>query len=858
MKNCKPGKIIFLFFLFFAFCISAAVNDAEKRILFINSTRNLTMHNYNILAECNRVLETGNIVSIYSYEDLEMMFPDTSTMEKVRTKTEPIVERIERGVYDVVVPIGQDAVDLLTVYGDRIPNDIAVIPCGVGMDTARLYDVHKNMTSVIGESGADECLKLAMHIFPDSEWVFYIGDESRKSVLQKEILRKIESQFPKVKFIYPDNAVTTLNELTGQIAMSGKKAVVILDSWSSRNWDPLQIETLKMRLGKCGAKVFAVSEFREWEYLNGGFHASAGEMGKALGNAILETVRRGNICAGGDRKLKAVGYVDCNALIKNGFNDIENIPGNVVKRGHDDIMRISHDSIMNKIAWGMVSVVVAFAFLIVLTFRQRRNMRYMKAVLSNLPGRILLSDSGGLFRMLHYNEYLQNFSIGRRNDELPVTITEDLMTKAGQVLENGESIVSNKEIEGRIFKIEQIFVPKSIFGFDSVLWQMTDITEYAMAVKHSRRSVQAKNNYFAVVGHELRTSLNAVIGFTELLQLKDISPEKQEEYQLGIYAAAKSLVGLIDETVDISKLEDNTLVSVPKPVNVNEIGEDVARMFSKFANDKGIYLRFEKSPDIPEVMIDGIHLRQILSIIVSNAVKFTEKGGAVIRIRHTMSEDGETVNLAVDVEDTGVGIAPENRKHILEPFSQGSNIEGALRKHKVIGLGLPLARALARYIGGNVTFKSELRKGSVFTVAFNCVPVVRKHSDAAASQSELRVKNRRKKVLLVDDSPRDLDMLLSMMHTCNAEILAASSAKDALDKLKEFDADIVFTEYYMADMPGDELAQKIHCSPKLFHVKVVAVTADVECGEKSGDVFDHVIYKPVTMEKLLSAMDNLL
>lgn len=848
-------RYICLFFLLLALIFPPLRADETKttrRVLFLNSSNSRSAPYYEMLKEFNRVLISSRNLHLQAqYEDLNLDFPNTYTVEEMALRMGPILQRLKGNYYDMVVTLGQGALDALSSYSNYLSDEVGVIAVGVGIDASRLLKVHRNLSEVSCEAGEEKCFELIFNILPGTDSIFFISDSTAEGQASRERVSKLQQKYPKLKCIYPEIGVSTLDEVADQIEIRGKDTVVILEGWKSRDKNQLELETFLHRLRRMRVHTFTVTDgIYEKEALGGAFGRSE-DMGVAMGNEIREALRRGNVCTGEKQRVLARCFVNCIALENAGIST-ENLPLGIRKPDLNDFFQKGQVRTFTMAIWSMSVVLVLLMVFALKMCYSRRFMKRTKALLTMMPSRVMVSDANDKVRMLHYNDYLHFFMLGKRYEELPLAISDELRSRARGVIESQENYYCTHETGGRIYKVELLYMSKDKLGYEAVLWHLVDVTDDAIASRHSRRAAQQKSNFVAIVSHEMRSLLDAIIGHSELLQQKDLDEKARDEYLYNINAVAKSMNALMEETTDLTRLENNTLESHPVPTDVNEIANEVTKTFLTLANDKGLYLRFEPVPELPKVMIDGVHLRQILSIIVNNAVKYTERGGAVVRIKHSTSQNGNGINLLIEVEDTGIGIADEDRRGIFEPFEHG-NIESKLRKKQGrFGLGLPVARSLARYIGGNVTFVSTRNQGSVFSVTFNALPIAEETNVASTSDVAAFTK-----AIVVEENPVTRSMFASMLRGHKLEVMEVASADEVLEALDKFPAEMVFTEYSMADMAGDELAQKLHCSPKYFKVKVIAVTADVSCADKSGDVFDGIVYKPVTKKKLTLLFERL-
>lgn len=239
------------------------------------------------------------------------------------------------------------------------------------------------------------------------------------------------------------------------------------------------------------------------------------------------------------------------------------------------------------------------------------------------------------------------------------------------------------------------------------------VDELAQANMALYSSYQLKSDFLATMSHELRTPLNSILGFSELLAGQKLS-EKQKRWIDNINTSGKHLLGLINDILDLAKMEAGKMQVRVEEFSVRDVVEGLAAMFRPQADQKNIELEVKIDPGLPPVRQDPGKLQQILWNLLSNAVKFTPEGGRV-----SLTADTDGLHLILTVADTGVGIAPEEQETIFEKFRQsGSSLT---REHAGTGLGLSIVREVAKLLGGEVELKSDLGRGSAFTVT---VPLV--------------------------------------------------------------------------------------------------------------------------------------
>ncbi|MBO4648047.1 MAG: amino acid permease [Lentisphaeria bacterium] len=384
---------------------------------------------------------------------------------------------------------------------------------------------------------------------------------------------------------------------------------------------------------------------------------------------------------------------------------------------------------------------------------------------------------------------------------------------------------------------------------------------------------KSKSFFFSTISHDIRTPLNAIIGYTQMLKMGFKQEEERTQALDSIIVGGRSLLRLINDAIDFAKLQDGRLQFEFKPVDC----ADLLRKFSdSFRNAKQIQtIEFRCSPgEVPTVLIDPTRIRQILFHLADNAVKFTRQGSVEIRTSFERTLGADTGTLRFEVEDTGCGISEEDLKKITSPYVQ---VDSQLARHGGTGLGLAVCRKLAEAMGGKLAIASVPGKGSTFTVTLFGV----KLTDAAPAADEEEVLNApetvlpnvpppqpvaevkpekpegntaARRVLIVDDQKVNLIVLKTMLKKLGTfDIVMAADGKEALDKLTSAETpfDLVLTDMWMPNMDGEGLVRAIRADERLAALPVHVVTADTEMPGKFRDLgFDGILLKPVSVEKL--------
>ncbi len=364
------------------------------------------------------------------------------------------------------------------------------------------------------------------------------------------------------------------------------------------------------------------------------------------------------------------------------------------------------------------------------------------------------------------------------------------------------------------------------------------------AMEQARAAEKAKSLFIASVSHEIRTPLNSVIGFSELLRHADVPADDQKEYLSNISYSGNALLQLINDVLDLSKLEAGQMEIVPEPTDFNQLGQEVMKVFSLRAIERKLELKIEIS-SLPELDLDSQRIRQILFNLIGNAVKFTENGSITLRVEFRADDDNQgTVTFMII--DTGIGISQADQKRLMAPYVQVSNQYGGT------GLGLSISRRLAEKMGGGLWLESEPGKGSTFGVTlkgirYRSVDKTQKAIAVAAPEQPLDAEF---SILMVDDVMLNLKVLKAMcVRQGLKDIVTVTSGAAALEELKKRTFDLVMTDIWMPEMNGFELLQKIRAEHA--DLPVVAVTADVNSMENFPHAqFTAILLKPVTAEKI--------
>ncbi len=380
--------------------------------------------------------------------------------------------------------------------------------------------------------------------------------------------------------------------------------------------------------------------------------------------------------------------------------------------------------------------------------------------------------------------------------------------------------------------------------------------ELRTALDMARNAEKAKTFFLATMSHEIRTPLNAVIGFSELLKDATLPEPIRAEYLNDISTSGNALLALINDVLDLSKLEAKQMVFSPVPTDLAELVREMTVIFQSRIAAKKLRCVLKIQP-MPVLIMDKLRIRQILFNLIGNAIKFTDSGTITIA-GEFISKTETSGTLRFSVDDTGCGIPPEERERIFQPFVQSNALRGTQVANSGTGLGLAIVLRLLKCIHGEITLNSEVGIGSAFTVELHDVAVA---SPAEPSSRELpnhAAARMVSSVLLVDDIAINLKVMKAMCEKCGVpRVECALSGSEALALLEKEPVEVIFTDMWMPGMSGMELAKKIRSDKRFDSIGIFAVTADTEAGTNFDvSLFSGMLLKPVTMERITRALQN--
>lgn len=434
--------------------------------------------------------------------------------------------------------------------------------------------------------------------------------------------------------------------------------------------------------------------------------------------------------------------------------------------------------------------------------------------------------------------------------------------------------------------------PKALVVIARDLWHQREQEDILRrALEQAEEGARSKTQFLATMAHEIRTPLNSVVGAARLALMEEDPGQVAQHLEL-VHHAAEMLLDLLNTVLDHSRLESGSLPIERAPVSVRQLIHQVAQQLAPAARVKGLQWSTRVDPLVPAMVLgDNIRLKQVLTNLVGNAVKFTDHGSIELRAGvEPAVNDEQPAMVSIAVTDTGIGLTPEQQVRLFKAFSQADAT--IARRYGGTGLGLSISRQLMQAMGGSLVLRSEQGRGSTFTLYWPLQPVsgatavdngggtglaTEAQADGASqdpvdavqargaemarqlAQAGLELAGRR--VLVVDDNRMNVAVVRRLLERAGLVVTSASSGSEAMSLLRSSSVDLVLLDLYMPEMNGDEVARRIRSELGLHRLPLIALSASVTLEERercAAAGMDEFVSKPIEPLELLSAMADCL
>ncbi|QLG92308.1 transporter substrate-binding domain-containing protein [Pseudomonas yamanorum] len=499
---------------------------------------------------------------------------------------------------------------------------------------------------------------------------------------------------------------------------------------------------------------------------------------------------------------------------------------------------------------------------------------FMRALVNETPHPIYVRDRDGLLQTCN-DSYLQVFNAKREDviGKSVIQMSQTLEIEAAQyhadyrrVVAEGNPLILDRalHIQGKKLTIYHWILPyrDSTGEVQGIIGGWIDISERRQlfdelraAKERADEANRAKSTFLATMSHEIRTPMNAVIGMLELtLKRADHGHLDRPAIEVA-YNSAKDLLELIGDILDIARIESGRLSLAPERVNLREVIESVVRVFDGLARQKTLSLVLEFSPDIEDtdVLIDPLRFKQILSNLVSNAIKFTERGQVKVKVDVEATALPQQVQMKLVVEDTGIGISRDDQQRLFEPFAQADN-SGHLARSGA-GLGLVICRSLCAMMGGQLSLNSVPMVGTQVHIALKMtclapLKAVDEHKPVPVAPAPVL------NVLVVDDHPANRLLMCQQLGFLGHQFTAAAHGAAGFQAWRQEHFDLVIADCNMPIMNGYELSRSIReyeQREQMTPCIVLGFTANAQPEEKQRCAqagMNDCLFKPISLTAL--------
>ncbi|HWQ65335.1 MAG TPA: histidine kinase dimerization/phospho-acceptor domain-containing protein [Methanospirillum sp.] len=804
-------------------------------------------------------------------------------------------QKYNKKKFDVIICSDDDAFSFLRQYGVSLFPDTPVVFCGVNFFSPDLLEGLNNYTGVIEDNNIRSTLTTAFRFFPDTKTVYIVNDQSRTGKANELHIDEILSDFNStpvsfVKWINP-----TEKNLIEKVENLGTGSIILLLTFTrDANGKVFTDE----EIGDTISRATQVPIFGIWDtYLNHGIIGGRittgykqGELAGMTASRILNGESASDIPVVRDQNTY---YFDYHYLSQ--FN----LPDSILPQGSIILNKPEPKTIPVWVAYLSLVIIAFMGVIVIILVRQIRVRRRIESELRQSEHRnavflgaipdiiFIVSPDGDYLDFREPDEtdpYLPaHHLIGKniRETGLPEDSIEHILKYISQAIESSKlqqfeyELVSPdglRIIEARLMALNN----KEVLGIvrdvtkrreaERTLQETYELLEHkvqertielAIAKEKADAANKAKSEFLANMSHELRTPMNAILGFTQLMQRDTALRPDQHEYLSTINRSGKHLLALINDILELSKIEARRITVEPVTFDLHALFKDLEVMFRFRTDEKGILFELTGIHEIPRVVFaDENKIRQQLINLLGNAVKFTDSGSVTVRteIREKIPDE---MHLIVEITDTGMGISEEEQGNLFQYFEQTTS--GKLSKSGT-GLGLAISQAYAQMMGGEISVFSRFGEGSTFTLDVmiqNGDPIELIGPNKQARVIGLEKGQKKIKIVIADDNEESRTFLLKILEMVGFDVREAENGREAIYLFEQWEPDFIWMDIRMPVMNGLDASRIIKMTEKGRSTIIVALTASAleeERLEILAGACDDFVRKPFIESEIFDTM----
>lgn len=557
------------------------------------------------------------------------------------------------------------------------------------------------------------------------------------------------------------------------------------------------------------------------------------------------------------------------------------IISDISKRKEDEALILKYQTELEQTVEKRTSELVSLNKGLLLEISERKRaeqeLKKLSSVVEQAADHVLITDRYGIIEYVNPafeagTGYSKEEAIGLSPNFLKSeNSTPDLSKELWRTVLLGQTfrgVTINKKKDGTLYYESMTVTPllDSNNNITHLVSVASDITERQqsendkIAREAADQANKAKSMFLANMSHEIRTPMNAIIGFSDLLY-STIKDERQRSQIEAIRSSGKNLLIIINDILDLSKVEAGKLVIQNEPINIHNIIKEIETIFAHITHEKGIQFVIDKVDEIPtSLLLDETRIRQILFNLIGNAVKFTDSGEVTLSVMKKLKENNK-IDLIISVNDTGIGIPADQQDRIFEAFNQQEGQRTV--KYGGTGLGLTITKRLVEMMGGEIVLISEPGKGSMFTITLPDIKIKEEDKDASdiipSDHSALFFESGT--VLIADDNQENRKYLVDLLGHFPLKLVEAINGVEAVEKALQYLPQVILMDYKMPVMSGGEAIEIIKKQEATRSIPIIALSASSRklIEELNGvNLFDDFLLKPINAAELFEHLKKYL